>query len=407
MAPNAIVDKLPSGIEIHSGNLRICFYYKGKRHRESLGLKPTKQNINFATRKREAMLYEMKIGTFSYAAHFPESKHASGKPGALDLSQLAKQFLESKAHDIRRSTHQRYEWVLRDFLELYGANRSCDTLSPRSLTQFRQELVKGKSGRTINRNLVTINAFLAWLHKMEYVERDLSEVLTRVKESEVDIQPFSVDEINKALAECHQLQHRNMITLLVYTGIRSGELCALAWEDVDFENNTIHIRRSTYDRRGLKTTKTDKERFVDLLPPAIEALKAQRHLTYLFPAKEYDVELPGQAYRQEKLRFVFNPKAVREQKCSDYDYYGKRALGKVWEALCQKAGIPHRNQYQLRHTYASWMITHANVNVSYLAQQMGHADITMVAKVYGKWLTESNKKESDRVWGELQKVQRK
>ncbi|MCE0495352.1 integrase [Vibrio salinus] len=50
------------------------------------------------------------------------------------------------------------------------------------------------------------------------------------------------------------------------------------------------------------------------------------------------------------------------------------------------------------------MITRANVNVSYLAQQMGHANITMVAKVYGKWLTESNKKESDRVWHELQKV---
>ncbi|WP_273859385.1 site-specific integrase [Photobacterium sp. GSS17] len=407
MAPNASLNNLPPGIEVHGNHLRIVFYHKGKRFRETLGLPPTKQNINFAMRKREAILYEMKIGTFNYAAHFPESKHASGKPKALDLGHLAKRFLESKSHDIRRSTHQRYEWVLRDFLELYGANRSCDTLSPRSLTQFRQELVKGKSGRTINRNLVTINAFLAWLHKMEYVERDLSEVLTRVKENEVDIQPFSVDEITKALAECHQLQHRNMITLLVYTGIRSGELCALAWEDVDFENNTIHIRRSTYDRRGLKTTKTDKERFVDLLPPAIEALKAQRHLTYLFPAKDYDVELPGQAYRQEKLRFVFNPKAVREQKCSDYDYYGKRALGKVWEALCQKAGIPHRNQYQLRHTYASWMITHANVNVSYLAQQMGHADITMVAKVYGKWLTESNKKESDRVWGELQKVQKK
>ncbi|HEQ3613869.1 integrase [Vibrio cholerae] len=50
------------------------------------------------------------------------------------------------------------------------------------------------------------------------------------------------------------------------------------------------------------------------------------------------------------------------------------------------------------------MITHANVNVSYLAQQMGHADTTMVARVYGKWLVESNKKESERVWQELEKV---
>ncbi|BCI78144.1 integrase-related protein [Vibrio cholerae] len=69
-----------------------------------------------------------------------------------------------------------------------------------------------------------------------------------------------------------------------------------------------------------------------------------------------------------------------------------------------KRGVRYRNQYQLRHTYACWMITHANVNVSYLAQQMGHADITMVARVYGKWLVESNKKESERVWQELEKV---
>lgn len=72
-----------------------------------------------------------------------------------------------------------------------------------------------------------------------------------------------------------------------------------------------------------------------------------------------------------------------------------------------KRGVRCRNQYQLRHTYASWMITHANVNVSYLAQQMGHADITMVARVYGKWLVESNKKESERVWQELEKVRNK
>ncbi|EJL6262678.1 integrase [Vibrio cholerae] len=35
---------------------------------------------------------------------------------------------------------------------------------------------------------------------------------------------------------------------------------------------------------------------------------------------------------------------------------------------------------------------------------MDHADITMVARVYGKWLVESNKKESERVWQELERV---
>lgn len=405
MAQNAELEKLPSGVERHGNTLRIIFSVNGKRYREPLSLPITKQNINFAKRKREAILYEITIGTFNYARHFPYSKHASGNPTSEDISKLALNFLKSKSHDIRRSTYKRYQWVLKDFLEIYGENRRTDTLSPRSLSQYRQELVQNKSGRTINRNLVTVKAFISWLYKMEYIDRDLSSILTKVKESPSDIQPFSIDEINHILAKCRQIQHRNMITLLLYTGIRSGEICALAWEDVNFDNRVIHIRRSTYDDRGLKTTKTDKERFVDLMPPAIEALKAQRHLSYLYPAKEHKVELPGKSYRTEKLRFVFNPKSVRKQKCSDYDYYGKRALGRIWRDLCDRAEVRYRNQYQLRHTYASWMITHANVNMSYLAQQMGHADMTMVAKVYGKWLAESNKKESDRVWAELQKLQ--
>ncbi|TXZ86122.1 DUF3596 domain-containing protein, partial [Vibrio cholerae] len=104
MASNAVTDNLPSGVEIRGNSLRISFYYMGKRRRESLGLPPTKQNINFAKQKREAIQYEIKIGTFNYAAHFPESKHATGVPRAKSLLQLTKQFLASKDHDIRRST---------------------------------------------------------------------------------------------------------------------------------------------------------------------------------------------------------------------------------------------------------------------------------------------------------------
>lgn len=96
MASNQITDNLPSGIEVHGNSLRIVFYYNGKRYRESLGLTPNKQNINFARQKREAILYEMKIGTFNYSAHFPESKHASGAPQAKTCYNLRSNSLPRK-----------------------------------------------------------------------------------------------------------------------------------------------------------------------------------------------------------------------------------------------------------------------------------------------------------------------
>ncbi|USD68096.1 DUF3596 domain-containing protein [Vibrio sp. SCSIO 43136] len=396
----------PKGVVPHGNSIRISFTYNGERKRETLGIPQTKQNVRFAELKLQTIKYEIEMGTFNYAAHFPNSKHASGKPIALTMKHLSEKYLKDLEHDVRRSTFKRYSWVIRDFLEIYGENRRCDTISPRSLVSYRNELVKGRSGRTINRNIVTVKAFIKWLFEMEYIDRDHSHILKRVKESEPDINPFSMEEFETVLRASHQLQHRNLLTLLAYSGLRSGEACALAWEDIDFENRTMHIRRSTYEDRGLKTTKTDKERFVDMLEPVVEALKAQRHLTYFFEPKVYDIELPDKGVRKDKIRFVFNPKVVRKQKGSEFDYYGKRGLSRIWKNLTDRVDVEHRCQYQLRHTYASWMITHANVNVSYLAQQMGHSDITMVAKIYGKWLKESNKKESDRAWGELEKVRK-
>jgi integrase len=394
---------LPTGIELNGNSLRIVFHYRGKRYRETLGIPATKKNITFAKQKRESILYEIKVGSFNYAYHFPNSKHATGKPRSKDIGELAETYLASKKPNVRGSTFRKYSTVLRTFVSIYGSKRHCNTLSPRSLEQFRNELAAGRAARTVNRYLVTIKSFISWLHKMEYTDKDFSHHLLRVKEYESDIRPFSIDEFNQVISTYRHEQHKNIFTLFVYTGLRSGELCALAWEDVDFDKKTITVRRSTYDNRGLKTTKTDKERVIDLMPPAYEALKSQMKLTYLYPVKTHDVELPDKTFRKDKIRFVFNPKAVKHQKGSEFDYYCKHALGRSWRLHCKQAGVEHRNQYQLRHTYASWMITFANVNVSYLAQQMGHANITMIAKVYGKWLTEANKKESNRAWEELKK----
>ncbi|MCA0936697.1 site-specific integrase [Vibrio alginolyticus] len=406
MAPKPIINsQLPSGIEIHGNSLRISFYYNFTRYKETLGLPPTKQNIKYAQGLRETVIYEIKTGTFNYAHRFPNSKHAIGKFTNGKLGEMGKEFLEYKSHNIRRSSLERMSIALRGFFDFHGAKRSIETLTPRSLTQYKNDLVIGRNGKTINNHLTTVNSFLKWLYKMGYLLQDLSQILEKVKQAPSDINPFSFEEIETALACCRVLQHKTMITLAVYTGLRTGELTTLAWEDVDLENGTLHIRRSAYKDRGLKTTKTDEERFVDLPPPAIEALRAQSELTHSMPAKEYEVELPDKSFKNESLHFVFNPKAVRAQKGSDYDYYGHRAIIRIWQSLCNDAGIKYRNPYQLRHTFASWMITHGHVNISYLAQQMGHSDITMIAKIYGKWLKEANKKESERTWKEIKKAQ--
>jgi integrase len=398
MASNTDV-KLPPGIEIHGKSLRISFTHEGKRRRESLGLPPTKQNIKFAHAKRETIKYEMALGTFSYAKHFPDSPHATGKPKTKTMGEMVDRYLALKQSELRTSTYSKYYSMLNIAFDIYGKNRNCSTLAPHTVAELRSMIIKGRSSQTVNTYLRTINTFFKWLKMMDYVDRDFSKNIPYLKVTERDINPFTIEEIALALKNCHQPQHKNIITLLVYSGLRSGELCGLAWEDIDFENRTMRIRRSTYEARGLKTTKTDKERTVDLLPPAFEALQEQKKLTWFNQVKEYQVELADKTFRTDKIRFVFSPHAIKGlNSVRPYDYLGKTATNKMWKNICYRAGIPYRNVYQLRHTYASWMLSHANVNIAYLATQMGHANFTMIATIYGKWMENPNKKESDKAW---------
>ena len=48
----------------------------------------------------------------------------------------------------------------------------------------------------------------------------------------------------------------------------------------------------------------------------------------------------------------------------------------------------YRRPYQTRHTYASMMLS-AGESPMWVAQQMGHSDWTMIARVYGRWIPEA------------------
>ena len=58
--------------------------------------------------------------------------------------------------------------------------------------------------------------------------------------------------------------------------------------------------------------------------------------------------------------------------------------------LCKRATVPYRNPYQTRHTFASTRLTEGH-NPYWLASQLGHEDVEMVFKVYGKWIPENFK----------------
>ena len=161
-----------------------------------------------------------------------------------------------------------------------------------------------------------------------------------------------------------------MVTFGFWTGLRTSELIALEWGDVDWNRETAFIRRA----RVAKVPKTRAGiREVKLLPPALAALKQQQQFTYL-AGKE-----------------VFHNPRINEPWTGDGPFRKT-----AWVPALRKAGVRYRYPYQMRHTYASTLLS-AGENPMWVASQMGHKDWSMIIRTYGRWIPEVDPTAGQRV----------
>lgn len=176
--------------------------------------------------------------------------------------------------------------------------------------------------------------------------------------AEGDPDPLTTDEMMAVLSVLDEPMARQIL-FACWTGLRTGELIALRASDLQLDQNRFLVRRSV-SRGILKTTKTDNQRWIDLLPPARAALEVQLE-------------------RGAAQGWVFPNPFTLDRWAND------SKITRRWKKALEKAGVRYRRPYQTRHTYASMMLS-AGENPLYVAQQMGHADWSMLVKVYGRWM---------------------
>jgi len=144
---------------------------------------------------------------------------------------------------------------------------------------------------------------------------------------------------------------------MAFSGVRPGELVALKWNDIDWESETFDMKRTRIrDEFGPPKTKSSK-RTVEMMPNVKEYFCKQYELT---GGNVFDMVFLSSFH---KPFFDYNTIAVQFQKLlKDGDT---------------------RYLYQLRHTFASLMISY-NEEVTWVSQMMGHKSSDITLKVYAK-----------------------
>lgn len=393
------------GIEVRSNSIRVFFMYKRDRHAHTLPLEPTRNNIKHADQLRSAALFALRNGTYNEAEFFPHSRSAASlAPGSKRVGELCDRYKPLKAVDITPETQSRYEVALDICVDTLGRTRMVDALLPEDIQKLRVDLIATRAVSTVNHYLATFSGFLHWCENNRYCA-DLAKHCVRFTKSIKDPDPLTYEEYLALIEKgCLHPIDEATVTVAVYTGLRPGELLALAVEDVAPDFSKITVRRSITQSVTFKVPKTKKERTVLLQPPARDAIKVLVADAKQREAADLTVWLNRHESRTDHVRVLLSPK-TQARKTAVNDYFVPSAWNTKWANLIRRAGIRARPAYQTRHTYACWNLT-ARGNLAFIANQMGHKDYSMLVTVYGRWIDTESSRELERIWEGMQNMAR-
>ncbi|QCK33064.1 DNA integration/recombination/inversion protein [Streptococcus pyogenes] len=164
--------------------------------------------------------------------------------------------------------------------------------------------------------------------------------------------------------------------LLLSTGLRIGEACALEWGDIDLENGTIAINK-TYNKnlKFLSTAKTQSgNRVISVDKKTLRSLKL-----YQMRQRQLFNEVGARV-----LEVVF---ATPTRK-----YFNASVRQSALDTRCKEAGIERFTFHAFRHTHAS-LLLNAGISYKELQYRLGHANISMTLDTYGH-LSKDKEKEA-------------
>ena len=189
-------------------------------------------------------------------------------------------------------------------------------------------------------------------------------------------EPKYLDEIQAAtlldLLETEDTEYKTIIRLLLFTGLRRGELLGLEWSDIDFEKATLRVCRSSLylPDRGIfedDTKNATSNRIIKLSQTAINDMKS-----YKLYQMEHSFKIGDQWKGSQKIFTTAEGKPLHPDTLSRWFSNFIKAHADV---------LPPVTIHSLRHTNATLQIA-GGVPLTTVAKRLGHADTVTTSRIY-------------------------
>jgi|RhiMethySRZTD1v2_1073278.scaffolds.fasta_scaffold36611_2 integrase len=278
------------------------------------------------------------------------------------------------AHSLAASTLRRYRDLAEAQIIPHLGQVPLQKLKPAHVENWHGILLTrgGKDGaplaaRTCGHAHKVLHLALARAVKAEVIARNVAAVMKPPKVDESEVQILRADQIGIVTAALDGHWLKPMVILALATGMRRGEILALAWGAVDLDKASIRIERSLEQTKaGLAfkspKTKTSK-RMVSLPPTAVEVLREHRR-------QQLETRLQ---LGQGKPTLVFSN--IEGEAIPPMNF------SRDFARFVKARQLPAVTFHALRHTHVSALIS-AGVDVLTISRRIGHANAAITLKTY-------------------------
>ena len=265
-------------------------------------------------------------------------------------------------------------------------------------------------------------------------KKNPARMIGNIKSKKVKIDFWTLEEFQKVISLLYKgdyYEHYLFISfwLLFMTGMRIGEAAALQWDDIDFENQVLYVRRSMYYDKDLKTwelkvPKNGKPRAIDFGDSLAHILLIAKH------EQQRNKKIYGDLYQNQ---FYHTTEIRGKSHCQIYTDYNESYIKNSTRFchgihvddidsnvslspltfVCTKPDgellttqtlkwcnkvvqknlpeISHFHFHCLRHTYASTLVLNG-ANIKDVQSLLGHSDIKITLNTYSHVTEKSRKK---------------
>ena len=324
-----------------------------------------------ALAEKEAILFEHEA-----AAQYEEERKAFKPNEILFNDFIQKIWFPAKINlkEVRPTTIAFHSYILKIVLPYFEEQKLKDITDKhieRYLSYlkntYRTKQNKPLAPKTIRHHYGTLSLIFEYALKLDYIEKNPLAKVDTPKLVKHKVNALSKAETKIFVKEIEKLPlwQRTMYTLLLTTGIRRGECFGLQWQDIDFINRLIHVKRSV--------TYTAMSGIVIGLPKTQAGLRE-------IPLTDKVVKLLQEYKKGEQAAadaFVFHSET------SPFDPHHPDFATDHLKKFMKKIGLPDMSPHDLRHTCAS-LLLQSGADIKSVQDILGHADASTTLNFYVK-----------------------